>query len=82
MKTSKLVQEVGLYAVTAEDATELADSDRQQFSNECFEEMDKELSQEEEEKERDEEPPLQCTKTSDISALFHPWRPSLRALCN
>jgi hypothetical protein len=35
---SKLVQEVGLYKVTAEDATELSDSDRQQFSNEDFEE--------------------------------------------
>jgi len=44
----KLVQEVGLYEVTAEDAKELSDSDRQQFSNEGFEEMDKDLSQEEE----------------------------------
>jgi len=50
---SRLVQEVGLYEVTAEDTTELSDSDGQQFSNEGFEEMAKELSQEEEEKERD-----------------------------
>jgi hypothetical protein len=39
--------------------------------------MAKELSQEEEEvKERDEEPPLQCMKTSDVIAFFHPWKPS------
>jgi hypothetical protein len=50
---SRLMQEVGLYEVIAEDATELSDSDGQQFSNEDFEEMAKELSQEEEEKERD-----------------------------
>jgi hypothetical protein len=35
---------VGLYEVTAEEATELSDSDGQQFSNEGFEEMAKELS--------------------------------------
>jgi len=50
---SRLVQEVGLYEVTAEDARERSFSDGQQCSNEGFEEMAKELSQEEKEKERD-----------------------------
>jgi hypothetical protein len=41
---------VGLYEVTAEDATELSDSDGQQLFIDSFEEMAKELSQEEKEK--------------------------------
>jgi hypothetical protein len=47
------------------------DSDGQQFSNKDLEELAEELSQlEEEEKEKDEEPPLNHTKTSDIQTIL------------
>jgi hypothetical protein len=50
--SSRLAQEVGWDKVTSEDVTELLDSHGQQISSEDFEEMDKDLSQEKEEKEK------------------------------
>jgi hypothetical protein len=47
------------------------DGHGQQLSNEDLEEMAKELSpQEEEKKEKDEEPLLKCTKTSNLQHII------------
>jgi hypothetical protein len=64
---SRLAQKAGLDEVRAEDITQLFDSHGQQLSNEDLEDMVKELSQQKEvEKEKEEEPPLKCMKTSDL----------------
>lgn len=47
------------------------DGHGQQHSNEDLEELAKELSQQrEEEKEKDKDPPLKCTKTSDLQRIL------------
>ena len=56
--------------ITPEDVTEMVDSHGQQLSNEDLEEMAKELSPEEEEKEKDEEPLLKCMKTSNLQHIL------------
>jgi hypothetical protein len=60
----RLVQEAVLDEVTAENITELLDSHGQQLFNGDLEKESKELSQQKEEKKRNEEPSLKCTKPS------------------
>ena len=68
---SGLVQDVGLDKVTAESVTEMLYNHGQQIYSESLEEVAKELSQEkEEEKGKDEEPPLKCTKTSPLQCIL------------
>ena len=68
---SRPAQEARLDKVGAKDITQLLDSHGQQLSNEDLEDMVKELSQKEEEKkEKEENPPLKCMKTSDLQHSF------------
>jgi len=56
--------------VRAEVITQLLDSHGQQLSNEDLEHMVKELSHEKKEKEKEEQPPLKCMKTSELQDSF------------
>jgi hypothetical protein len=78
----RLVQEVGLVEVRDERVKELLDSHGQQHCNADLKELAnwrigelaklaKELSQQrEEQKEKDKDPPLKCTKTSDLQRIL------------
>jgi lipoate-protein ligase A len=62
---------VGLDEVTDEDVTELLDSHGQQLYNEDLEEQAKEIRQQKEEKkEKYEESPLKCMKTSALQCVL------------
>jgi len=64
-------QEGRMDEVIAEDITQSLDSQGQQHSSEDLEDMVKEISQQkEDEKEKEEEPPLQCMKISDLQHSF------------
>ena len=64
-------QETGMDKVIAEDITQLLDSRGQQHYSEDLEDMVKEISQQmEEEKGKEEQPPLQCMKISDLQNRF------------
>jgi len=56
--------------VRAEVITQLLDSHGQQLSIEDLEYMVKELSHEKKEKEKAEQPPLKCMKTSELQDSF------------
>ena len=62
-------QEAGMDEVIAKDITQLLDSQGQQHSSEDLEDVVKELSQQKEEKEK-EEPSLKCMKISDLQHSF------------
>jgi predicted small metal-binding protein len=63
---SRVAQEGRLDEVRAEDVTHLLDSHGQQRSNEDLKDTVKELSQQEEEKEKVEDSPEKYMETSDL----------------
>ena len=68
---SRLAQEAGLDKVTGEECTEMLDNHGKQLSNECVEDLTKEISQQKEEKkEKDEESPLKCMKKCDLQYIL------------
>jgi len=65
----RLVQEAGLDEFRAERVKELLDSHGQQHCNADLKELAKELTQQREE-EKEKDPPLKCTKTSDLQRIL------------
>jgi hypothetical protein len=67
---SRLAQVVGWDEVTAEDVTDLLDYHGQQLSNEDFEELDKEVSQQNEEEKEEGGEPVKSLKTSYLQHIL------------
>jgi type I site-specific restriction endonuclease len=79
----RLVQEAGLDEVRVEHVKELLDSHGQQHSNADLKELAKELSQQrKEEKEKDKDPPLKCTKTIDLQRILSATETLTDELCD